>query len=163
MTPKQPDDADPPLLAEASSLFLQSRFDEAIAACTRHIDLHPDDVIGYMRRTLIFEHAERFEEAVADWDEVLALRPGSPVALFHRGRLLCDMDRYEEAIQDLNAAEKMAPSYNSDSIPFMRARCLAGLRRFDEAMQDLDRIPDDDALFARHRDELREWISHRRS
>ncbi len=45
----------------------------------------------------------------------------------------------------------------------MRARCLAGLRHFDEAMLDLDRIGDNDGLFTRHRDELRQWISSRRS
>ena len=151
-----------PLLEKASEYFVQGRHDDAIEACSRHIELNPSDVSGYFRRAMVYGFQQKFDEAVADMDEILRLKPGNPVALFHRGRELTYAGRHEEAVEDFNAAETAAPHMNDESIALLRAHCLVRLRRFEEALLDIERIPDDGPPFAGQRDELLEWISRNR-
>lgn len=129
-------------LENGSRWLKEGRWEDAEAAFSRWIALHPQDPLGYVGRgdTLArsVNDAEKLQRALADFDRALQLAPDQPALFFlKRGQVLSNLDRDREAVGDFNRALAQTPD---DPLALsMRARNLWALGDLLPALADLDR------------------------
>jgi tetratricopeptide (TPR) repeat protein len=77
---------------------------EAIADCTRSLELAPDDPEVLNNRGVAYLNDRKLDEAEADLDAAIKLRPDYAQAYANRGRLFADREDYAGARADLDKA-----------------------------------------------------------
>jgi predicted O-linked N-acetylglucosamine transferase (SPINDLY family) len=90
----------------ARALQSLSRFDDAMMAYSRALEINPDYVLALSNRATYFRERLKFEEAIDDLAKLVSLQPDSPYA---KGRLLntrmycCVWDDIEGQIKEIEA------------------------------------------------------------
>jgi tetratricopeptide (TPR) repeat protein len=87
------------------------RFDEAIAAADRAIELNPDSVDAHTCRGNALNGADRFDEATVAAGRAIDLDPDSARAYDVRGTALYSLGRYDEALQAYDRAIELNPDF----------------------------------------------------
>lgn len=111
------------------------RFDEAIAAYRRALEIDPDLIAGRLELAGRYLDGDLLEEARAEYARVIALRPDSADA--HYGLAESDLrsGRFQEAAEHARRAARIDPEHQRARYALARALILAG--RSQEADQAL--------------------------
>jgi tetratricopeptide (TPR) repeat protein len=120
-----------------------ARYDDAVQACTRAIELNPKSPSPWYNRGLAWSAMGRAPEAMSDFDQairgytqLLALSPDAAV-YNARGRALVSADRPAEAIRDFDRALDLNPGYAEAH--YNRGIACANANRFSDAIRDYGR------------------------
>ncbi len=132
-------------LARGLSLRSQRRYEEAIAAFQKAIELSPNSADGYSMVSLTYVFVGKSEKAVEAIDEAMLRNPDHPFFyLYTRGMALFHLERFEEAVEALKAALVKNPDFVPARLGL--ASAYAHLGRIDDAKWEyqevLVRLPD---------------------
>jgi len=128
-------DPKPAYLASLGTVLQeQGRYEEALKAVDKAVQLRSEDVELWRHLGDIHVQLARFDEALLIYQHVLKLNPRHPDALYKSGALLNQFGRYEEAIAQLNLSAEVHPNH----APTLqaRARTLYNLNRFEESLAE---------------------------
>jgi tetratricopeptide (TPR) repeat protein len=113
-------------------LGILKRYDEALASCDKEIELNPNSIPGWDKRSIVLGRLGRYDEALTSWDKVIELDPNYVRAWVSRGWLLGLLRRYEEALASCDKGIELDP--NMARAWDNRGYVLYHLRRYDEAL-----------------------------
>ncbi|MEX0371549.1 MAG: tetratricopeptide repeat protein [Tateyamaria sp.] len=120
----------------------QSKFEEAVGAYNRALDLTDPDARGawflHYARAISFERLDQWSEAESDFRRALELNPGQPQVLNYLGYSLVEMQiKLDEALEMIEQAVEASPDsgYIVDSLGWVLYR----LGRYDEAVGHMER------------------------
>jgi protein O-mannosyl-transferase len=110
----------------------EGRFDEALSACKRALDIKPDQLQAINNLGTVYARKGMMEEAITSYKNALVLRPGYEKGHFNLGLLLYQKGDLEGAIREYEQALAIRPY-------FVEARNNLGIAfsakgRFDEAI-----------------------------
>ncbi|MCP3989717.1 MAG: tetratricopeptide repeat protein, partial [Actinomycetia bacterium] len=86
-----------------------ARYDEAITAYDRVIELDPDNTLAHNNRGDTLRNLGRYDEAITALDRAIELDPDNTLAHYNRGVALRNLGRYDEAITALDRAIELDP------------------------------------------------------
>jgi tetratricopeptide (TPR) repeat protein len=113
-----------------------ARYDAAVCACNKSLDLEPNFPPAYYNRGLAYAGAGRLREAIRDYDQAIALKPDFAAVYNSRGITYARVGRAAEALRDYDEALKLDPdnatAYNN------RGNARADAHRDSEAIADYD-------------------------
>jgi Tfp pilus assembly protein PilF len=116
----------------------RSRGEEAIAACSRLINLNPDDAHAYTGRGNAYLAKADYDRAIVDFDQAIKLDPKFALSYYDRGVAYSRKADYDRAIADFDQAILLAPKFS----PAYNGRGGAysvGKHDYDRAIADFDR------------------------
>jgi tetratricopeptide (TPR) repeat protein len=106
---------------------------DAIAACSRIIELDASNGMAYYNRASMYSNRKEYDKALADFDGAAALMPLDANIHNNRGLVFAHMGRTNEALRDFDCAISLNPSATAY---FNRANLYYGQKRYTEARQD---------------------------
>lgn len=101
------------LMDEGRAAMAARRYEDALAAFDRIVELDPDYAEGWNRRATLYYLMGRYEDSLADIEKVLALEPRHFGALSGRGLVFTELERLDEAIAAFEAALEVNPHMES--------------------------------------------------
>lgn len=127
------DDGLPQIYLTRSMLYLaQRRYDAAVEAGRRTIEVHPNYADGHAALAFVLSYAGELEEALETMRRAMHLNPQySYIYLAVKGRILFLLGRYEEAIVVLEEIVARNPVF--DQVQLVLAATYAQLGRLDDA------------------------------
>ncbi len=117
-----------------TTLRLQGRFEEALKALDKAIQLAPEDAELWINLGNVLADLARPADALLAFQHVLKLDPSHWDAAFRCGFLLDRLERPAEAISCFDLGDRLKP--NQAVVLEMRAIALQKLKRFEEALAD---------------------------
>ncbi len=114
--------------------YYLKQHDEAIADCTKAIELTLDNVSAYRDRGHVYNQLEKYDEAIADYSKAIELEPTGGISYRNRGYAYNKLKRHAEALVDYDKAIEISP--NNDVSYSNRASAYNALKRYDEAIAD---------------------------
>jgi tetratricopeptide (TPR) repeat protein len=93
-----------------ATFVLRGRFEDAVIACNRALDLDPSLTDALYHRALALEEQEAYTSAIADYDALLRLDSKHVRAHLHRGICHYHLRMWTEALGDLNMALYLQPT-----------------------------------------------------
>ncbi len=127
-----------------ASIFLlaRNRFDEALEAERKALELEPMTMVVRASFTWINYQARRFEEAAANGFEVVEIDPNFVLGRFYLGITLAQLHRYDEAIGQLKAAVELTTGGSLVRAALANVYAVAGFREAaEEILADLQTYP----------------------
>ena len=121
------------------------RFNDALAASDRALQLAPDDYKSWSNRGWAFAGLKRYEEALRYFDRAIELEPSKGILFSNRGQALLELERYQEALSDFARETEVEPARTRGWLN--RGIVLGRLGRFDDALASLDRALELDPLY----------------
>jgi len=110
----------------------EERWDEALAAQTRAIQLKPDLADAHYEIGVIHLHARRPHDALTSFVRALEADPASPEAHYGRGCAYRQLKRYEDSLDAFAEALRLRPGY---ALAWEEIGIVQGLlKRFDESI-----------------------------
>jgi serine/threonine protein kinase len=94
---------------EADNFFRRKRYEKAVEAYTKAIELNPNDFGIYNNRGIAFHAMKNFEKAIADYNRAADLNPYDFSAFNNRGAAYEDIGNIEQAIADYKKALELDP------------------------------------------------------
>lgn len=123
-------------LKEGNAFFFESRYDDAVHAYDRAIQLNPELYEAWFTKASTLMLLQRYEEAASAYEFSTQLKPESYDAWSGRGTALIKSQHYEAAIAALNEAIVLKPE---DHLALSnRGNAHAGLEQFAAALADYD-------------------------
>lgn len=124
------------------------RFEEALAAFDRAIEINSRVPLAYYNRGNVRIALKDLKGAVADYAEAIKLKPDFALAYMNRGSALSSLERMDDAIKDLDEAVRLDPA-SSDAllnraIVRLKGADLKGATDDYLKMLNLDRSVSDD-------------------
>ena len=86
------------------------RWNEALNAYNKTIDLNPNDASAYNNRGLAYDNLDKDDLAIADYEKAIELNPKYAKAYNHRGSAYEKLGNYEQAIADIKIAAGLGDS-----------------------------------------------------
>jgi tetratricopeptide (TPR) repeat protein len=124
-------------LVKGYCLYLQERYDEALAGLDKVIELDSNEVRAWSMRAVVLYELQRKEEAIASFDKVIELKPNDKLVWDMRGVLLEQLRNYDEALVSFDKSIELNP--NDERVWRMRGAILGLLENYDEALVSLDK------------------------
>lgn len=93
-------------------LQMQGEFEEAIASCSRAIELGLDTAMVFLSRGICYAATDQPLLAASDCEAALALEPENPLACHLRGTLCMQQGDFDAAMESFNKARRLAPQWN---------------------------------------------------
>ncbi|HEY9881639.1 MAG TPA: serine/threonine-protein kinase [Leptolyngbyaceae cyanobacterium] len=124
-------------MERGDALFNQNRYQEAIAAYEKVLQLQPSQDQIWFKQGLAFEALENYEAAVMAYDRVLQLRPQDYLAWLKRAKALEALNRLEGALASYDEVLRLQPDNYWAWCD--RAQVLEKLGRDEEAVVAYDR------------------------
>jgi tetratricopeptide (TPR) repeat protein len=121
---------------KGNSLYLEGRYQEAIASYDNALKFKPDNHDAWCNRGSALGNLGRLEEAIASCDEALKIKPDDHETWGSRGVALFNLGRNEEAIASCDEALKIKPDYPEALMN--RGSALFNLGRNEEAIASFD-------------------------
>lgn len=119
-------------LARSSLFISQHKYDEAVAAARRTLEIQPNNANGYAMQAFVLVNAGKPEKAIASVRQAKRLNPNAThIYLFIEGQADFLMGRYTEAIQHLEKAVQRNPAF--DRAQFMLAAAYAQAGQTEKA------------------------------
>jgi tetratricopeptide (TPR) repeat protein len=134
------DPKDPRMYADRAVALraIPGRIEEALADCSKAIELDPKHYFGYMERSQTEMLMVQFDAALADANKVIELKPDEPNGYKFRGFAYAGLNQWDKAIADLNTAiEKKPDDVQSYA---RRAESYSKLKQYDQAIADFTTI-----------------------
>jgi tetratricopeptide (TPR) repeat protein len=111
-----------PAAADDRSVCANGTGDDAIAACSRWLMLHPRDFNAYNKRGVVYSIKGEYDRAISEYGLAIGLDPKNAVLYFNRGSVYYYKGEYDRAIADFNQAisldPKHADAYNSRGLSY---------------------------------------------
>jgi tetratricopeptide (TPR) repeat protein len=134
------------LFVDDFSVCQRATGDEAIAACTRAIQLDPMSADAYLGRANAYNDKGDYDRAIYDLHQAIRFRPKNALAYSNRGNAYQGKGDYDLAIVDLDEAIRLDPKnarvYNNRGIAYNHKG------DYDRAISDVDRAIRLDPMFA---------------
>lgn len=138
--------------ALSEALTNLKRYDEALKAIDKVIELNPKSPIGYSLRARIRVLKDDLKGGVADLDEAVNLNPRDLASLLMRGRLHAAMGNEELAKKDIENALQLNPDLPQGIL--MRSILAAQANRFGDAIADIKMLLQSDPKNVEYRLQL---------
>jgi tetratricopeptide (TPR) repeat protein len=121
-------------------LGILKRYDEALASCDKEIELNPNSIPGWDKRSIVLGRLGRYDEALTSWDKVIELDPNYVRAWDNRGYVLYHLRRYDEALVCCHKAIELGIELDEQSsfVFLNKAETLLALNRWDEGTAALE-------------------------
>lgn len=127
-----PSDADYHFI-KGRALFGLKRFDEAIKAFDKAIELKPDYAKAYNNKGIALKNIGKFDEAIKAYDKAIELKPDLVQAYNNKGVALRISRKYDEAIKAYEKAIGLKPD---DPYAYVsKGVALASLGKYKEAIE----------------------------
>lgn len=120
------------IVSLGAALQQLGRYEEALTAFDKVIELTPGDADMWRQRGDILVQLHRHDQALLSYRQTLKLEPDDADALYKSGALLSQFGHYGEAIVHLDRSDELLP--NQIRTLQFRARALFGLKRFEESL-----------------------------
>jgi tetratricopeptide (TPR) repeat protein len=117
-----------------NTLQIQRRFEEALKAFDKAIQLKPDDAKLWSSLGKVLIDLSRVTEALRSLEQALTLDPRNWDAADRSAYLFYQQGRFEEALKQYDLCLELQP--NNALALQMRAASLRGLKRFEESLAD---------------------------
>ncbi|PSK97009.1 serine/threonine protein kinase [Murinocardiopsis flavida] len=126
-------------LWQVRGMVLESlrRYDDALAAHDRAVELNPDEATAWLARGTVLRTLGRGDDAMESFDRTLALKPGEEFAWSNKAEVLGGLGRDEEAEEAFTRSLELNPRRHGVLCDRAELRHRAG--RSTEALADLDR------------------------
>ncbi|MHC4953054.1 MAG: protein kinase domain-containing protein [Planctomycetota bacterium] len=118
----------------------QGKYDEAIAAFLKSIELDPGSIGAYHELGRVLQDAGRLEEAVATFRASMKVDPGDPWPAYNLGHALRAQGKFEEALIAYDKVIELFP--RSTGVWTYRGLAYAGLGKFEEAVAECRKSAD---------------------
>jgi len=138
LTEKADAGADLPWYGKGASLILLGRYDEALRAIDRALDLNPRNEVAWVNKGNAYTKMGRLVDALRCFNAAIKVNPRYEVAWNNKGNALARLGRYEDALRCYERALEIDPSYRGAWVN--KGYVLAKLGRFDEAASCADRV-----------------------
>ena len=123
-------------LKQGNSLFLEGRYQEAVASYDNALKIKPDSYEVWFLRGFALSDLGRNEEAITSFDQALKIKPDYHEVWLNRGVALWNLGKIKEAISSYDNALKIKPdlheAWNN------RGLALFNLGRNEEAITSCD-------------------------
>ncbi len=113
------------------------RYEEAIDAYSRAIELAPTYATAYNNRGIAYFNQQHYEQAIADYNRAIELDPTYAKAYHNRGYAYDDLGHYEQAIADYSSAIELDPTYATAYNG--RGYTYEQMKLYEQAMRDYTR------------------------
>jgi tetratricopeptide (TPR) repeat protein len=117
-----------------TALLRLGRYDDALKAVDKAVQLKPDDAALWAKLGIVLEEAKRPSEAVLCFQHVLKFDPRNLEAAYRGAPLLHQLGRPEEALAHFNLCNELRP--NHPHTLGMRSLVLRDLKQFEEYLSD---------------------------
>ena len=104
------------MLAEGSNLVNKQKFDQAIVAFSKVIDLDPKWAEAWNKRATVLYMVGEFQKSQDDIDKVLELEERHFGALAGQGLVNIQLENYDKAIMSYKKAQQIYPKMKSPKI-----------------------------------------------
>jgi DnaJ domain/Tetratricopeptide repeat len=92
-------------LSKGKELIIAGKYQEAIDALTRSIQLNPGEAAGYNSRGVAFAYSHQYKKAMDDYNKAIELNPeGDGAYYLNRGIVCVVQGNYQQAIMDYKKA-----------------------------------------------------------
>lgn len=122
----------------SEALLNQKKFDEALEAINKAIQIKPEDAMGYNMRARIHALKEDLKASLADLDQALKVDDENIPALLMRARVYSATDENEKALADVNRALELRPGLVQGLE--LRSALLAATDKLEDAIGDLRKL-----------------------
>lgn len=135
---------------------LRGDYDRALADFTRALQLDPQNVVIYTRRSEIYRYRKDYDRALADLDEAIRIDPEFADAYAERGGIRREQGDLAQALADLNEALRLKPGradfYETRGVTYgMLGDMSEATRDFRKTLELAPQYP--------HAADLRAWLA----
>ena len=116
------------------TLRQQGRFEEALKAYDKTVQLRPDDTSVWINLGNVLADLDRLDDALLAFQHALKLNFRHSDAAFRCGFVLDKLGRYAEALTFFHLSDALKP--NQAPVVQMRAMVLQKMKRFEEALPE---------------------------
>jgi len=114
------------------------RYDEALQAYNRAIEIDPQLAAAWNNKGIILEGQGKYDEAIKAYDEVIRLDPNLAEAWHNKGVAFGKQSKYDEAIQAYDEAIRLNPNYANAW--YNKGAALGKQGKYDEAIKAYDEV-----------------------
>jgi len=111
------------------------RWDEAIAALTKALDLDPKAEVALNLRGVAYSRKGQWDKAKADFTAAIELNPNIPIYWSNRGDIFTRLGQWDNAISDLSKSIGLNPGFATAWI--LRGSAHASVGQWEKASEDL--------------------------
>ncbi len=126
-----------PWYGKGASLILLGRYEEALRAIDKALDLNPRNEVAWLNKGNALTKMGRLVDALRCFNAAIKVNPGFEVAWNNRGNTLSRLGHHEEALACYERALEIDPEYRGAWIN--KGFVLTKLGRYDEATSCADR------------------------
>jgi tetratricopeptide (TPR) repeat protein len=114
----------PDYAKQGDACFFENRYEDAIAAYDRALQIQPDLADTWNNRGVVLTRMQRYQEAIASYEQATKIRPHYPDAWNNRGVVLLELQQYQDAIacyeQAIQAKPDYADAWNNRGVAFSK-------------------------------------------
>jgi tetratricopeptide (TPR) repeat protein len=97
-------------LDEGVALVMEGKYNEAIKAFDKAIELNPRDAVAYNNRGAAYGQIGNYKQQIDDSNKAIELNPKDAVAYNNRGVAYGELGSYEQEIEDCSKAIEINPN-----------------------------------------------------
>ena len=127
-----------PWYGKGASLILLGRYDEALRAIDKALDLNPRNEVAWLNKGNALSKMGRLIDALRCFNAAIKVNPKNEVAWNNKGNALARLGHYEEALACYERALEIDADYRGAWVN--KGYVLTKLGRYDEATSCADRI-----------------------
>lgn len=129
--------AEMPWYGKGATLILLGRYDEALRAIDRALDINPHNEVAWLNKGNAFTKLGRLVDALRCFNAAIKVNPAYEVAWNNKGNALARLGKFDEALGCYERALELDVRYRSAWVN--KGFVLTKLGRFDEAASCADR------------------------
>jgi len=120
----------------ANLLRLTKKYDEAIAAAKRAIEINPNEPAAYAVLGLIYQDQKKYKDAEQNFKKAISLNPKSIYFYLQQANLYYEKESYNEAVNTLTKAIEINPSH-MEAI-YLLINTYMAMGQFDKAIKSVN-------------------------
>ena len=129
---------DLPWYGKGASLILLGRYDEALRAIDKALDLNPRNEVAWLNKGNALTKTGRLLDALRCFNAAIKVNPSYEVAWNNKGNTLARLGHLDEALMCYERALEIDPDYRGAWVN--KGYVLTKLGRYDEATSCADRV-----------------------
>jgi len=99
----------PSWVEKGVALVMEGKYNEAIEAFNKAIELNPKDAVAYNNRGAAYGQIGNYKQQIEDCNKALQINPKDAVAFNNRGVAQGELGNYEQEIEDCTRAIELNP------------------------------------------------------